>query len=119
MDPPVFSSLLCGDCFPRCLRRKLFKTQATIPLLVKEMLRVERALDHRDYPGHTVEFCCLFQRKVLNSVKSVIPCVKLATEEEGRLTRDLVFLQCRNKEKWTVQPGTDICHRERFCTFVP
>ena len=118
MDPPVFSSLLRGDCFPKCLRRKLFKTQATIPLLVKETLRVERALDRRDYPGH-VEFCCLFQRKVLNSVKSVIPCVKLATEEEGRLTRELVFLQCRNKEKGTVQPGTDVCHRERFCTFVP
>lgn len=60
----------------------------------------------------------LFQRKVLNSVKSVISCVKLATEEEGRLTRDLVFLQCRNKEEGTVRPGTDVCHRERFCTFV-
>ena len=38
-------------------------------------------------------------------MKSVIPCVKLATEEEGSLTRGLVFLQCRNKEKGTVQPG--------------
>ena len=51
-------------------------------------------------------------------MKSVISCVKLATEEEGRLTRDLVFLQCRNKEEGTVRPGTDVCHRERFCTFV-
>ena len=68
---------------------------------------MEKALDHRDYLGHTVLLFVLFQRKVFNSVKSVISCVKLATEE-GRLTRDLVFLQCRNKEEGTVRPGTDV-----------
>lgn len=68
---------------------------------------MEKALTIEITQGHTVLLFVLFQRKVFN-VKSVISCVKLATEEEGSLTRDLVFLQCRNKEEGTVWPGTDV-----------
>lgn len=51
-------------------------------------------------------------------MNSVVPCVKLVIEEEGKLNQEPVFLQWNSdglRGGGQCGRGKDTCHRERFC----